>query len=118
MRFAEGIHWTRRRAEGPLGKVTSLWEDGVCLGVKANTREFIVERQVRHLAHGTVKRKLVTERRTRDNLGVVIGVLRRKNDDDPKADGDSPTGEVVVTDNKGCREHLEKETSALQRRRE
>ena len=44
----------------------------------------------------TVRRKLVTERRNRDNLGVVIGVPWRKNDEDPKADGDSPMGEVVV----------------------
>ena len=37
MRFAEGIQWKRRRAEGPLGQLTSLWEDGVCLGIKATT---------------------------------------------------------------------------------
>ena len=83
-----------------LGKVTCMWEDGVCLGVKATTGEFIAEREVRHVAHETASRKLVTERRTRDNLGVVIGVLWRKNDDDPKVDGDSLMGEVVVTENR------------------
>ena len=42
-----------------LGKVTCMWEDGVCLGIKATTGEFIAEREVRHVAHETVSGKLV-----------------------------------------------------------
>ena len=36
--LAEGILWRRRRARDPLGKLTCMWEGGVCLGVKATTR--------------------------------------------------------------------------------
>ena len=110
--FAEGILWIRRRAWGSLGKVTCLWQDGVYLGVKATTGEFIAEREVRHVAHETVSGKLVTERRTRGNLSVVIGVIWRKNDDDPKADGDSLMGEVVVTDKRTWRTPGEKDECA------
>jgi hypothetical protein len=40
--FGEGILWRRRPIAGALGKLTCLWEDGILLGVKANTGEFIV----------------------------------------------------------------------------
>ena len=42
MAFAEGILRKRKRAGGPLGKLTCMWEDGVYLGVKATTAEVIV----------------------------------------------------------------------------
>ena len=112
MRFAEGIQWKRRRAWRSLGKVTCMWEDGVCLGIKATTGEFIAEREVRHVAHETVSGKLVTKRRTRGNLCVVVGVFWQKFDDDPKADGDSSTGEVVVTDKRTWRTPGEKDEYA------
>ena len=35
--FEEEIMWKRRRAGGPLGKLTCMWEDGVCLGIKATS---------------------------------------------------------------------------------
>ena len=43
MSFAEGILWKRKRVGGSLGKLTCMWKDGICLGVKATTAEFIVE---------------------------------------------------------------------------
>ena len=42
MAFAEGILWKRKRAGGPLGKLTCMWEDGIYLGIKATTAEIIV----------------------------------------------------------------------------
>ena len=33
MAFAEGILWKRKRAGGPLGKLTCMWEDGIYPGV-------------------------------------------------------------------------------------
>ena len=44
--FAEGILWKRKRAGGPLGKLTCMWEDGIYLGVKATTAEIIVESEM------------------------------------------------------------------------
>ena len=43
MAFAEGFLWKRKRAGGPLEKLTCMWEDGIYLGVKARTAEIIVE---------------------------------------------------------------------------
>ena len=42
MRLGDGILCKERRAGGPVGKPTCLWEDGVYLGVKATIGEFIV----------------------------------------------------------------------------
>ena len=33
--LAEGILWKRDEQEGQLGKLTCMWEDGLCLGIKA-----------------------------------------------------------------------------------
>ena len=38
MMCLEGILWKTRRARGPLGKITRMWED-----TKANTREFVLQ---------------------------------------------------------------------------
>ena len=40
--FGEGILWRRTPVGGALGKLGTLWEDGVFLGVECNTGEFIV----------------------------------------------------------------------------
>ena len=40
--FGEGVLWKRKRAGGPLGKLTCMWEDGVFLGVKGSIGELIV----------------------------------------------------------------------------
>ena len=40
--FGEGVMWKRRREGGPLRKLACMWDDGVFLGVKGSTGEFIV----------------------------------------------------------------------------
>ena len=44
MEFGEAVLWKRRREEGPLGKLSCMW-DGIFLGVKWTTGEIIVEVQ-------------------------------------------------------------------------
>eukprot|EP00974_Lingulodinium_polyedra_P004404 411738-Lingulodinium_polyedra.AAC.1 len=39
--FGEGVRWKRRPVGGGLGKLRSMWDDGVFLGVKRTTGEFI-----------------------------------------------------------------------------
>ena len=36
MEFGEGLWWKRRREGGRLGKLTVMWEDGVCVCVCAS----------------------------------------------------------------------------------
>ena len=40
--FGEGVLWRRKPVGGALGKLTSMWGEGVFLGVKGKTGEFIV----------------------------------------------------------------------------
>ena len=90
MAFAEGILWKRKRAGGPLGKLTCMWEDGIYLGVKATTAEVIVGNR-----NGVW-------------LTRVVAVPWRKNEDDPKMDGERLKSEVIVMD-KEFKEKLEAE---------
>ena len=53
----EGILWKRRRAGGALGKLTCMWEDGVYLGIKANTGEVTVENRKGVWLTRTVRRQ-------------------------------------------------------------
>ena len=50
MALVEGFLWKRKRAGGPLGKLTCMWEDGIYLGVKARTAEIIVRESKRCVA--------------------------------------------------------------------
>ena len=87
MAFAEGILWKRKRAGGPLGKLTCTWEDGICLGVKATTAEVIVENRSGVWLTRTVRRKPAKERWDRSNLELALAVPWGKSEDDPKMGG-------------------------------
>ena len=108
MAFAEGILRKRKRAGGPLGKLTCMWEDGVYLGVKATTAEVIVGNRNGVWLRGTVRRKPAKERWDRSNLEMVVAVPWRKNEDDPKMDGERLKSEVMVME-KEYKEKLEAE---------
>ena len=53
-------------------------------------------RQMRHVAHQNRQKKNGRERWVRDNLNMIVGVPWRKNDDDPKVDGEHLEGDVVM----------------------
>ena len=108
MEFGEGILWKRRREGGPLGKLTCMWEDGVYLGMKGSTGEIIVGNERGVWVTRTTQRKPEEERWQRDNLKMIVGVPWKKNDEDPKADGENMKTEVTVMD-KEYRERLDEE---------
>ena len=109
MSFAEGILWKRKRKGGPLGKLTCMWEDGIYLGVKATIAEIIVgNRNGVWLTRTVRKKKPAKERWDRRNLEMVVAVPWRKNENDPKMDGERLKSEVVTMDTE-CREKLEAE---------
>ena len=108
MAFAEGILWKRKRAGGPLGKLTCMWEDGIYLGVKATTAEVIMGHRNGVWLTRTVRRKPAKERWDRSNLETVVAVPWRKNENDPKMDGERLKSEVIMMD-KEYKEKLEAE---------
>ena len=112
MTFAEGILWKRKRAGGPLGKLTCTGKDGIYLGVKATTAEVIVGNRSGVWLKRTVRRKLGKERWIRSNLEMVVAVPWRKNEDDPKMDGERLKSEVIVMD-KAYKEKLEAQEHVL-----
>ena len=108
MEFAEGVLWKRRREGGPLGKLTSMWEDGVFLGVKGSTGEIIVGNEKGVWVTRTVRRKPEEERWDRKNIEKIVGVPWRKNDQDKNTDGEAMKGEVRIMD-KEYRERMQME---------
>ena len=101
MSFAEGILWKRKRAGGPLGKFTCMWEDGVYLSDHCGVHRGESERCV-------ADENCTKETRDRSNLEMVVAVPWRRNEDDPKMDGERLKSELVVMD-KEYREKLETE---------
>ena len=85
-----------------------MWEDGIYLGVKATTAEVIVGNRNGVWLTRTVRRKPAKERWDRSNLEMVVAVPWRKNEDDPKMDGERLKSEVIVMD-KEYKEKLEAE---------
>ena len=75
-----------------------MWEDGIFLGVKATTAEFIVGNRNGVWPTRIVRRKPVKERCDRSNLEMVVAVPWRKSEDDPKMDGERLNSEVVTMD--------------------
>ena len=108
MSFAEAILWKGKRAGGPLEKLTCMWEDGIYSGVRATTAEFFVGNRNGVWLTRTVQRKPAKERWDQSNLEMVVAVPWRKNEDDPKVDGERLKSEVVTMD-KEYTEKLEAE---------
>ena len=94
--------------EDRSGKLTCMWEDGIYLGVKATTAEVIVGNRNGVWLTRTVRRKPAKERCDRITLEMVVAVPSRKNEDDPKMDGERLKSEVIVMD-KEYKEKLEAE---------
>ena len=111
MEFGEGVWWKRRREGGPLGKLTSMWENGVFLGVKGTTGEIIVGDERGVWATRTVRRKPEEERWQRENLERIVGVPWRKSEEE-EGDGEGMRTDVRVMD-KDYRERLEGEERAM-----
>ena len=92
--FGEGVSWKWKRRGSPLGKLTRMWEDGVCLGVKGTTGDIIV---------GT-RRRVVHEDGQEKAREKDCGSSWRMNEDDPETDGVKLQEEIEITD----KDHKEK----------
>ena len=86
--FGEGVRWRRRPIRGALGKLTVLWEEGVFLGVKGRTGEFIVGDSKGIWKTRTLQRTPAGSRWEQKNAELVRGVPWNLSEEDEKADGD------------------------------
>ena len=75
------------------------------LGCQDTHRRDRCGRQRRHVAHQNRQKKNGRERWVRDNLNLIVGVPWRKNDDDPKVDGEHLDGDGG--DGQGLQRNLE-----------
>ena len=92
----EKVLWKRGPNAGGLGKLQSMWDEGVFLGVKGTTGEFIVGDAEGVHRTRTVHRRPAEERWTSRNMTLVGGVPWRKSEADIKQDGvDLPTRELT-----------------------
>ena len=60
--FGEAVLWRRKPVGGALGKLSVMWGDGVFLGVKGKTGEFIIGDSAGVWKTRTVQRKPIGER--------------------------------------------------------
>ena len=86
--FGEAVLWRKRPARGALGKLTVLWKDGVYLGVKGKTGEFIVGDEQGVWKTRTLQRKPIGSRWDPKNAVLVSGVPWNTGEADDEADGD------------------------------
>ena len=94
--FGESVLWKRKPSGGHLGKLTSLWEDGVYLGIKAGTGEIIVGNQKGVWKTRTVHRKPDKDRWNKLGIEILKGVPWRVSDEDDKADGEDLSEKIML----------------------
>ena len=69
--FGEGVLWRRKPVGGAMAKLTVLWEEGVFLGVKGRTGEFIVGDSKGVWKTRTIQRTPTTSRWAQSNAELV-----------------------------------------------
>lgn len=106
--FGELVHWRVKHVGGPLGKLDSVWNDGIFLGARGKSGELIVGDRRGVFKTRTVRRKPLEERWADGAAGLVRGVPWRTSDDDPAMDGEKL--EVTVM-GPGEKESIVKDTS-------
>ena len=106
--FGEMVLWRRKPTSGRLAKLECVWEDGVYLGIKATTGEYIVGDKTGIWRPRTLHRKPFEERWTDQNLAMIGGVPWRTSDNDPKVDGKKL--EVVKSPEGQCTQPQDKVT--------
>jgi hypothetical protein len=107
--FGEKVLWRRKTAVGALGKLTCLWEDGIFLGVKSLTGEFIVGDAKGVWRTRSMHRKPVEHRWDGEALAKVTGVPWRTSEEDQEVDGErlpSVTKVMSEKEEEGEKENL------------
>ena len=95
--IGEAVLWRRKKVGGAIGKLTSLWEDGIFLGVMGKSGELIVGDVMGVWKTRTVHRKPHSERWDPKTIDLVRHPPWRTCDDDPNADGEMPQGVKLET---------------------
>ena len=83
--IGEAVLWRRKKVGRALGKLTSLWEDGIFLGVMGKSGELILGDGKGVWKTRTVHRKPPSERWDPKTIDLVRHPPWRTCDDDPKA---------------------------------
>ena len=86
--FGEGVLWRRKPVGGALGKLTVLWGEGVFLGVKGRTGEFVIGDAKGIWKTRTIQRTPAGSRWDPKNAELIRGVPWNTSEQDEKADGD------------------------------
>jgi hypothetical protein len=86
--FGEGILWKKKPQGGGLGKLQSMWNDGIFLGIKGTTGEFIIGHGLGIKRTRTIQRKPFEKRWGAENLKMVAGVPWRTSEEDENMDGE------------------------------
>jgi hypothetical protein len=86
--FGESVLWRRKPISGALGKLSSLWSEGIYLGVRGSSGELIVGDKAGVWKARTLQRKPFDERWRSESAECVIGVPWRTCEDDPDVDGE------------------------------
>ena len=71
-----------------MGKLESMWSDGIFLGIKGTAGEFLIGDGVDIHRARRIQRRPLEDRWKDDNLKFATGVPWRRNDDDPNVDGE------------------------------
>ena len=82
LEFGEKVLWRRKPVGNHLAKLTSLWEDGIFLGVKGSSGEFIVGNKLGVWKTRTMRRRPAEERWNVENLELVGGVPWKASEED------------------------------------
>ena len=89
MEFGELVQWrTRPIGSGALGKLDSVWDHGVFLGVKGKTGEIVIGARSGIFKARTVRRRSTEDRWNPKAMELVTGVPWRTSEDDDKVDGE------------------------------
>ena len=72
--FGEAVLWKRKRKGNHLGKLTCMWSEGIYLGVKASSGEFMIGTARGVWTTRTVRRRPIEDRWSPASAKLVGGV--------------------------------------------
>ena len=103
--FGEGVLWERKPIAGALGKISCMWDDGVCLGLRGASGELIVSDVTGVWRTRTVQQEAAQDQWRPENVEFVRWVPWAAKEVDPKIDGER----LDVTKMTNYEDEMEKE---------
>ena len=90
--FGEAVLWKKVSSVGALGKLSSSWDDGVFLGVRGKSGEYIVSTKAGVWKARSVQRKPAGERWNAASIELIKFVPWKTSEQDPDVDSQMPRG--------------------------